>query len=97
MDRDELDARIGARVEAMAEAGAGEEASAAVEAGASRTAGAALGFDGFLDDDLDAVKTAHRRYARRQLTWMRRMDGITVIDRTGREDGAVADELLSLL
>jgi tRNA dimethylallyltransferase len=97
MGRDELDARIGARVEAMAEAGAGQEAEAAVEAGASRTARAALGFDEFLDGDLDAVRTAHRRYARRQLTWMRKMDGVTVIDRTGRDDGAVADDLLALL
>jgi tRNA dimethylallyltransferase len=97
MDREELDARIDARVEAMAEAGAGEEARAAEEAGASRTSRAALGFDGFLDGDVEAVKTAHRRYARRQLIWMRKMDGVTLFDRTGRDDGAVADEVLSLL
>jgi tRNA dimethylallyltransferase len=97
LEREELDARIDARVEAMAAAGAGAEARAALDAGASRTARAALGFDGFLAGDLEAVKTAHRRYARRQLTWMRRMDGVTVIDRGGREEAAVADQLLSLL
>ena len=48
LDRDELDRRIDARVEAMAAAGAGEEVRAAVEAGASRTARAAIGFEELL-------------------------------------------------
>ena len=97
MDRGELDARIDTRVEAMAAAGASEEARAAEEAGASRTARAALGFDGFLAGDLDAVKTEHRRYARRQLTWMRKMDGVSAVDRTARSDAAIADQVVSLL
>jgi tRNA dimethylallyltransferase len=97
MDRAELDARIDARVDSMAAAGAGEEARRAEGAGASRTARAALGFDGFFAGDLEDVKTAHRRYARRQLTWMRKMDGVRVIDRSGRDDAAVADEVVSLL
>ncbi len=73
MDRGELDRRIGARVEEMAAAGAAEEARRAAEAGASRTARAALGFEELLAGDLEAVKRAHRAYARRQLTWMRKM------------------------
>ena len=95
MDREQLDARIDARVEAMAAAGAGEEARAALKAGASRTARAALGFDGFLAGDLEAVKTEHRRYARRQLAWMRKMGGVRVIERSGRDDEAVAREIVS--
>ena len=51
--------------------GARDEARSAVETGASRTARAALGFDEFLAGDVEGVKRAHRRYARRQLTWMR--------------------------
>ena len=97
VDRRELDARIDERVEAMAAAGASEEARAAGEAGASRTARAAIGFGGFLAGDLETVKAEHRRYARRQLTWMRKMDGITVVDRAGRNDAEVAQEVLSLL
>lgn len=46
---------------------------------------------------IEAIKAAHRRYARRQLTWMRRMQGVTLIDRTGREDAAVAHEIVALL
>ncbi len=97
VDDEELRARIDARVEEMAAAGAAAEARAALRPGASRTARAALGFDAFLAGDLDAVKAAHRQYARRQLTWMRRMDGVSVIDRSGRDDAAVADEVLGLL
>jgi tRNA dimethylallyltransferase len=98
MDRTELAERIGRRVDAMIEAGAAEEARAAAEAGASRTARAALGFEQLLEghdaapapEAIDAVKAAHRRYARRQLTWMRRMDGVELVDRTGLDDAAAA-------
>jgi tRNA dimethylallyltransferase len=89
----------------MVAGGAGEEARAAHEAGASRTARAALGFEQLLEghdaspppDAVEAMKAAHRAYARRQTTWMRRMEGVTLIDRTGRDDEAVAEEVLSLL
>ena len=97
MERDELDARISQRVDRMLADGAAEEAEAAVAAGASRTARAALGFEALLAGDAEAVKTAHRRFARRQLTWMRRMDGVTLVDRTGRSAQDVAEELVGLL
>jgi tRNA dimethylallyltransferase len=93
LDRAELDRRIGERVEAMAAAGAAEEARAATAAGASRTARAALGFEQFAAGDLDAVKASHRRYARRQLTWMQRMEGVELLDRTGLGDGDVAAQI----
>jgi tRNA dimethylallyltransferase len=97
IDRERLDARIDTRVDAMAAAGAADEARAADTAGASRTARAALGFDEFIADDLDAVKTAHRRYVRRQLTWMKKMEGVEMIDRTGLDDAEVAAQIASSL
>jgi tRNA dimethylallyltransferase len=97
IDRDELRRRIEARVEEMVAAGAAEEAHRAAEAGASRTARAALGFDELLAGDLEAVKRAHRAYARRQLTWMRRMPGVELIDRTGRDDSSVAEQIVAAL
>lgn len=97
MDRESLAARIEERVEAMAASGAGEETRRVSADGVSRTARAALGFEGFAHGDLEAVKAAHRGYARRQLTWMRRMEGVHLIDRGGRDDAAVAAEILSLL
>jgi tRNA dimethylallyltransferase len=97
IDRKELSRRIGARVDEMIAAGAADEARAAAEHGASRTARAALGFEELLEGDLDGVKRAHRAYARRQLTWMRRMERVDVIDRSGRDDGSVAEEIVSAL
>jgi tRNA A37 N6-isopentenylltransferase MiaA len=43
------------------------------------------------------MKRAHRHYARRQLTWMRRMEDVVVVDRTGRDDADVAAEIVELL
>jgi len=105
MDRELLAERIDARVDEMVAAGAADEARAAEEAGASRTARAALGFEQLVAD-IDAapsaeaiasIKAAHRAYARRQLTWMRRMEGVILIDRADRDDGDVAAEILELL
>jgi tRNA dimethylallyltransferase len=89
----------------MIAAGAAEEARAALEAGPSRTARAALGFEQLVSDidaapsteAIDAIKAAHRAYARRQLTWMRRMEGVTLIDRTDSSDEEVATEVIDLL
>ena len=105
MDREELAERIDARVDAMVAEGAAEEARAAHEAGASRTARAALGFEQLLEghdaspapEAVEAMKAAHRSYARRQITWMRRMEGVTLIDRTGAYDDEVAAEIVSEL
>lgn len=105
IDRRELARRIDARVDAMIDAGAAEEVRAAAEAGPSRTARAALGFQQLLveidgspsPESVEAIKSGHRAYARRQLTWMRRMEGVTLIDRTGRGDDDVAGEVLGRL
>ncbi len=97
VDRDELDRRIAARVEAMVEAGARDEVRAAAEAGASRTARAAIGFEELLRGDVEAMAAAQRRFARRQLTWMRRMPGVELIDRGGRSDAEVAGEIVAAL
>ncbi len=93
-DPEVLDARIRERVEAMAKAGAGDEARSALESGASRTARAAIGFDQFLAGDLDLAATRHRRFAKRQMTWMRRMEGVEILERAGRDDGQLASVVL---
>jgi tRNA dimethylallyltransferase len=93
---DVLRERIARRVRAMEEAGAGAEAAAAVRAGASRTARAAVGFQEFLSGDPERAATRHRQFARRQLTWMRRMEGVTVIERRGRSDRQLALDIFEL-
>ena len=95
MDRDALTDRIDARVEAMVTAGAGDEVRAADAAGASHTARKALGFAELLADDLDTMKANTRRFAKRQLTWMRKLAGIDLVDVTDRTPADVAGELLT--
>ena len=94
MDREALYARIDARVDAMVAAGAAREVRAAHAAGASETARKALGFDELLAGDVEAMKRRTRNLARRQLTWMRKLAGVEVIDATGREPGEMAAMLL---
>lgn len=86
--------RIERRVAAMARAGAGEEAGRALAAGASRTARAAIGFDEFLAGDLELAAARHRKFARRQMTWMRRMEGVEILERAGRDDRELASLIL---
>ena len=97
LDRDELHARINARVDRIVAAGARDEVEAALAADASRTARAALGFDQVLTGDVEGMKSAQRAYARRQLTWMRKMGGVELIDRTGQNDDDVAEAVLAAL
>ncbi len=78
--RERLYARIDARADEIVAAGAREEVRRAHLAGASVTARKALGFEELLIDDVDAMKRRTRNYARRQLTWMRKLAGVTVIE-----------------
>lgn len=94
MERKALYARIDARVDAIVAAGAREEVLAADAAGASRTARKALGFEELLNGDVEAMKRHTRNYARRQLTWMRKMAGVRTIDVTDRDPDEVAREIL---
>ncbi len=90
MDRARLYERIDARVEAIVAAGAVEEARRADALGPGRSARKALGFDELLAGDLETMKRRSRNYARRQLTWMRKIPNLRYIDRTGLSDDEVA-------
>jgi tRNA dimethylallyltransferase len=80
MERRRLYEQIDARVDAMVAAGAAEEVRRADAAGASPTARKALGFEELLRGDVDAMKRRTRNYAKRQLTWMRRLEGAALVD-----------------
>ena len=83
-DRDVLYERIGRRVDQMMETGLIEEARALFDDGLltpDSTAGGAIGYKELLgyfngtdtkETAADAIKLATRRYAKRQLTWLRR-------------------------
>jgi tRNA dimethylallyltransferase len=95
MERRALYTRIDARVDTMIAAGAEEEVRHANAAGASLTARKALGFEDLLTGDVESMKRRTRNYARRQLTWMRKLAGVRTIDTTGRPAAEVAAEILS--
>jgi tRNA dimethylallyltransferase len=97
MERKKLYERIDARTEAIVAAGARQEVERAEEAGPSRTARKALGFDEVLGGDLERMQQRSRNYARRQLTWMRKIPNLRWIKRDGRTDSDVASNLLDHL
>ena len=83
MDRERLYARINARVDEMIAQGLLDEVSGLRAAGLSkeRTAGQAIGYKEILDyldglismgDAVELIKARTRRYAKRQLSWLRR-------------------------
>jgi tRNA dimethylallyltransferase len=94
MEREALYARIDARVEEMLAAGVREEVRRARAAGASDTARKALGFEELLTGDIETMKRRTHNYAKRQLTWMRKLAEVRTIDVTDRDPAAVAAEII---
>jgi tRNA dimethylallyltransferase len=97
MEREALYRRIDARVDAMVAAGALEEVRRADAAGASAAARQALGFEELLRGDFEGMKRRTRQYAKRQLTWLRKLPGALSIDLTARDVRSVAAEVRSAL
>jgi tRNA dimethylallyltransferase len=93
MEREALYERIDARVDAMLAAGVAQEVRRAHAAGASGTARKALGFEELLSGDVQAMKRRTRNYARRQLTWMRKLGGVRLLDAGGRAPAELAAEI----
>jgi tRNA dimethylallyltransferase len=91
MEREAIAERIAVRARVLVGTPALGEVEAALERGASRTARKALGFrelSAHLAGELELgearahVERRHLAYAKRQLTWMRKLAGVDVIDRT---------------
>ncbi len=87
-DRSELYDRINRRVDVMARLGMAEEARRVYESSAPATAAQAIGYKELipylenkasLEECIERIKLSTRRYAKRQLTWFRRMNNITKI------------------
>jgi tRNA dimethylallyltransferase len=93
-DRDDLYRRIDARVDAMVAAGVEAEVRRANAAGASVTARKALGFEELLAGDVEGIKRRTRNYARRQLTWMRKLAAVHELDLTHRSPDEAGAEIL---
>ncbi|MHB1003857.1 MAG: tRNA (adenosine(37)-N6)-dimethylallyltransferase MiaA [Thermoleophilia bacterium] len=103
LPRDQLYESIDRRVDEMLAGGAIEEVRAALAAGVSRTAAQAIGLreieallagEGSLADAAAAIKQKSRNYAKRQLTWMRKMPDIARIDVAGRTVRETAETII---
>jgi tRNA dimethylallyltransferase len=81
----------------MLRAGVAEEVRSAHAAGAGRAARMALGFEQLLSGDVEAMKRRTRNYARRQLTWMRKLTLDDLIDLTERTAADAAAEVVDVL
>ncbi len=84
-DREELYRRIGLRVDRMLADGLVEEARALLGAGLSSTAAQAIGYkelaryfsgEETLEEAVERIKRETRHYAKRQLTWFRKVAGV---------------------
>jgi len=93
MDRAKLYERINARVDAIRAGGGEDEARRADALGPGRTARKALGLNEILAGDVETMKRRSRNYARRQLTWMRKIPDLTTIDRTDLTDAQAATRI----
>lgn len=96
MERETLYARIDARVETMLAEGVREEVLRAHGAGAGATARKALGFEELLAGDVQAMKRHTRNYARRQLTWMRKLAQVRLLDLTDLSPEQAAGEIMAM-
>ena len=93
MEREALYARIDARVDELVATGARGEVERAEQAGASATARKALGYEELLRGDLDSMRRRSRNLAKRQLTWLRKLRDVHLIDVTDRAPSEVAAEI----
>ena len=94
MEREALYLRIDARVDEIVAAGAIDEVLRAEAEGASASARKALGYQELLAGDVEAMKRHSRNYARRQLTWMRKLADVNLIDLSGRSANDAAVEIV---
>jgi tRNA dimethylallyltransferase len=108
VEREELYRRIGARVDGMLADGLLGEVSSLLDSGfrSALTASQAIGYkelvsvvegESDLNEAVEAIKQATRRYAKRQLTWFRADPRITWIDTTHLTMAQAADTVMGTL
>lgn len=106
--RDQLYARINSRVDAMMAAGLEEEVTCLLQAGFREgiTAPQAIGYKEIvsalegecgLDEAVDAIKQATRRYAKRQISWFKKDARIVWLDAADDKLDTLADQALDVL
>jgi tRNA dimethylallyltransferase len=81
----------------MIAAGANEEVEKAWELAPSTTAQAAIGMRELPEGDVDRMKIRTHQFAKRQETWMRKLEHATILDVSDRSHESVADQIVELL
>ena len=106
-ERENLYARIDARVDVMMKEGLLDEVKSLYDAGllsGANTASQAIGYKELvsylrgkseLSDSLELIKQSSRRYAKRQLTWFRHVDAVPLFVDTAEGEIKQPDELLT--
>lgn len=94
MERAALRERISKRVDAMLAGGATDEVARAWDLGPSKTASAAIGMKEIPNGDFDAMKTRTHRFAKRQETWMRKLEHARLVDVTNQSSEMVVEEII---
>ena len=88
-DRDFLYNRINQRVDAMLQKGLVQECKEVYDSGGLKTAHQAIGFKELipyfkgecsLEECVDKIKLESRHYAKRQLTWFRKLNGVNWVN-----------------
>ena len=74
-----------------------DEVCRAHAAGASSSVRQALGFEELLRGDVAAMQQRTRRYAKRQLTWLRKLPGAHHVDLTDRTPDDAARDVLAMI
>ena len=113
LDRELLYRRIDTRVDMMVDMGLVAEVESLYRSGllSGKTASVARGYKEIvefledkctLDEAIEKIKLASRRYAKRQLTWFRHKEGIKVIfadnpDGTMKDSATILDEAMALV
>ena len=97
MDRGALYERIDARTEAIVASGAVEEVRRAEQAGPRARRARRSASTSCSAGDIELMKKRSRNYARRQLTWMRKIPNLRRIERTGIDDAAAAERIVASL
>lgn len=95
-DRGELYERIERRVDDMVAFGALDEVLAA-QATASPTARGIIGFDEMPAAAVEEMKLRTRRYAKRQMTWTRRLPDALIVDLSATSEDAAAGLIVEAL
>ncbi len=95
MRREVLRERAAQRVQQMLRDGVVEEVRAAEALGPSATARAAIGFTEFLAGDAERATVRTRQLAKRQETWMRRLEGLELLDASVLEVDEIAERIVA--